>query len=139
MAPCNKPYTVKSDNPKMSSSVKPMKSYMGGGMVKSYQKGGVVKGDMPDLTGDGKITRADVLKGRGVFKDGGMIKSYQKGGMITSMTTRAQNPRAYPGQNEARQRRREREEMLIAEAEGKKMTRQTQQAYESSTGRKLPK
>ena len=25
----------------------------------------------PDLTGDGKVTRADVLKGRGVFARGG--------------------------------------------------------------------
>jgi len=32
-------------------------------------------GSFPDLTGDGKITRADVLKGRGVFKKGGMVKS----------------------------------------------------------------
>ena len=32
-----------------------------------------------DLTGDGKVTRADVLKGRGVFKAGG--KMYKKGGM----------------------------------------------------------
>jgi hypothetical protein len=31
----------------------------------------------PDLTGDGKITRADVLKGRGVFKKGGMTKSQE--------------------------------------------------------------
>jgi hypothetical protein len=30
---------------------------------------------MPDLTGDGKVTRADVLKGRGVFKKGGAVKS----------------------------------------------------------------
>lgn len=80
--PCNKPYSIQSSNPKMSGSVKP-KSYMGGGMIKSYEKGGVVKGGMPDLTGDGKVTRADVLKGRGVFKDGGMVKSYQKGGMIS--------------------------------------------------------
>ena len=28
----------------------------------------------PDLTGDGKVTRADVLKGRGVFKSGGIAK-----------------------------------------------------------------
>ena len=28
----------------------------------------------PDLTGDGKVTRADVLKGRGVFKHGGKSK-----------------------------------------------------------------
>ena len=31
------------------------------------------KGGMPDLTGDGKVTRADVLKGRGVFKEGGKV------------------------------------------------------------------
>ena len=29
------------------------------------------KKSFPDLTGDGKVTRADVLKGRGVFKEGG--------------------------------------------------------------------
>ena len=34
------------------------------------------EGKFPDLTGDGKVTRADVLKGRGVFKKGG-----KKGGM----------------------------------------------------------
>ena len=28
-------------------------------------------GKFPDLTGDGKVTRADVLKGRGVFQEGG--------------------------------------------------------------------
>ena len=27
----------------------------------------------PDLTGDGKVTQADILKGRGVFQDGGSI------------------------------------------------------------------
>ena len=27
----------------------------------------------PDLTGDGEVTRADVLKGRGVFKKGGAV------------------------------------------------------------------
>jgi hypothetical protein len=44
---------------------------------KSYKKGG----KFPDLTGDGKVTRADVLKGRGVFKEGGKMKMYKKGGM----------------------------------------------------------
>tara|TARA_R100000700_G_C3135993_1_gene119449 strand:- start:103 stop:780 length:678 start_codon:yes stop_codon:yes gene_type:complete len=29
------------------------------------------KEQFPDLTGDGKVTRADILKGRGVFQDGG--------------------------------------------------------------------
>ena len=27
--------------------------------------------EFPDLTGDGKVTQADVLKGRGVFNPGG--------------------------------------------------------------------
>ena len=29
--------------------------------------------DFPDLTGDEQVTRADVLKGRGVFKKGGKV------------------------------------------------------------------
>ena len=37
---------------------------------------GLAKGGkaFPDLTGDGKVTRDDVLKGRGVFKKGGQAK-----------------------------------------------------------------
>lgn len=42
---------------------------MPGKVVKKAKGGG-----FPDLTGDGKVTRADVLKGRGVFKKGGMAK-----------------------------------------------------------------
>jgi hypothetical protein len=42
---------------------------MSGKVVKKAKGGG-----FPDLTGDGKVTRADVLKGRGVFKKGGMAK-----------------------------------------------------------------
>jgi len=38
------------------------------GGIKKYAKGG-----FPDLTGDGKVTKADILKGRGVFKKGGSI------------------------------------------------------------------
>ena len=30
-------------------------------------------GKFPDLTGDGKVTQADVLKGRGVFQEGGQV------------------------------------------------------------------
>ena len=44
---------------------------------KNFAKGGKVKKDksFPDLTGDGKVTFKDVLKGRGVIKKkGGMIK-----------------------------------------------------------------
>ena len=34
----------------------------------------------PDLTGDGKVTRADVLKGRGVFAKGNMVRRNRGGG-----------------------------------------------------------
>ena len=56
------------------------------------------EGGMPDLTGDGKITRADVLKGRGVFKRGGNVpkfgprygfKRFAKGGSVSSASKRA--------------------------------------------------
>ena len=45
------------------------------------------KGKFPDLTGDGKVTKKDVLKGRGVpgMKNGGSImkkKGYAKGGKV---------------------------------------------------------
>jgi hypothetical protein len=38
---------------------------------KNYKKGG----KFPDLNKDGKITKADILKGRGVFAKGGKTKS----------------------------------------------------------------
>ena len=37
----------------------------------TMQKGG----KFPDLTGDGKVTRADILKGRGVFQEGGDVNN----------------------------------------------------------------
>ena len=47
------------------------------------KKGGKAK--FPDLTGDGKVTRADILKGRGVFKKGGSttFKDLKKKGVIS--------------------------------------------------------
>jgi len=58
---------------------------MGGyGKKMSYQPGGKkknAKGSFPDLTGDGKVTRADVLKGRGVFQKGG-----KKGGGMSGLS-----------------------------------------------------
>jgi len=45
-------------------------------------------GGMPDLTGDGKVTRADVLKGRGVFKHGGSVHKYAKGGVTRSSASK---------------------------------------------------
>ena len=35
----------------------------------------MAKKDFPDLTGDGKVTRADILKGRGVFQEGGGVET----------------------------------------------------------------
>jgi hypothetical protein len=34
--------------------------------------------EFPDLTGDGKTTQADILKGRGVFKKGGFINGFNQ-------------------------------------------------------------
>jgi len=48
---------------KMCSCGKPMGQCGCGGKMKKYKKGG-----FPDLTGDGKVTMADILKGRGVGK-----------------------------------------------------------------------
>ncbi len=53
-----------------------------GGMMEARKKGMGLKmangGDakFPDLTGDGKVTQKDILKGRGVegFKGGGAVK-----------------------------------------------------------------
>ena len=53
------------------------KQLRGTGIAK-VQRQSFKDGTFPDLTGDGKVTRADVLKGRGVFKKGGMSKSQKK-------------------------------------------------------------
>lgn len=61
-----------------------MKAKMGG--VMKYKAGG----KFPDLTGDGKVTQADVLKGRGVkaAKMGGKMKAYKNGGKIDGCAMR---------------------------------------------------
>ena len=53
------------------------------------KKGGRAKKKFPDLTGDGKVTQADILKGRGVFKKGGGVKQAIK--TITSPITHLRN------------------------------------------------
>jgi hypothetical protein len=47
-------------------------------------------GKLPDLTGDGKVTRADVLKGRGVkgFAKGGSTASKRADGCATKGKTK---------------------------------------------------
>ena len=47
------------------------------------KKGGRAK-KFPDLTGDGKVTQADILKGRGVFGAGGGVRGSTKGSDIYS-------------------------------------------------------
>jgi hypothetical protein len=47
------------------------------------KKGGRAK-KFPDLTGDGKVTQADILKGRGVFGVGGGVRGSTKGSDIYS-------------------------------------------------------
>ena len=98
----------KSEPRPMAKKEKMPKKMMGGGMMKSkmgtkggamggkkkppgYKEGKTVGGKFPDLTGDGKVTKKDVLKGRGVpgFKKGGMKPKgaaagggYKKGGKV---------------------------------------------------------
>jgi|TARA_R110002020_G_scaffold473287_1_gene702351 hypothetical protein len=64
----------------MKSKMSSKGGKMGGKMAPGYKKGGAA---FPDLTGDGKVTQKDILKGRGVsgMKKGGMAKKgYSKGG-----------------------------------------------------------
>ena len=86
--PLVKPKPIKTSKKKLKpKSV--TKAAKGGMMKKGYKMGGMMKkgykagGKMPDLTGDNKVTQADVLKGRGAFKAGGMMKKgYKKGGKV---------------------------------------------------------
>jgi hypothetical protein len=56
-----------------------------------YKDGGKVEGKFPDLTGDGKVTKKDILKGRGVkgMMGGGMVK-YKDGGKVDAKGQGAQ-------------------------------------------------
>jgi hypothetical protein len=62
---------------KSTMSTSGMKKMNYGGMSK-MQSGGSKK--FPDLTGDGKVTKADILKGRGVIKKYGGVRKAQMGG-----------------------------------------------------------
>jgi hypothetical protein len=43
-------------------------------MKAAGKKPKMAKGGFPDLNNDGKVTKADILKGRGVLKKGGAVK-----------------------------------------------------------------
>jgi hypothetical protein len=61
--------------------IRPRPAFKGGGIAErglgaAFAKGGKA---FPDLTGDGKVTFKDILKGRGAIKKkGGMIKKGKK-------------------------------------------------------------
>ena len=75
---------------------KAKKSPMSSGSMKKMNYGGMSKmksggSKFPDLTGDGKVTRADILKGRGVIKYGGTARKAQMGGMTPSNVSKSPN------------------------------------------------
>ena len=65
---------------------KMMKKAMGGYAMKA--KSGK---SFPDLTGDGKVTKADILKGRGVIKNGGNMKKAKAGATLKAKGVTASN------------------------------------------------
>ena len=76
--------------------------------------------DFPDLNNDGKVTRADILKGRGVegFKKGGMQSGgtvYEDGRVMDQQTMK--NQKAYENyereQSDAQRRLEERDKSMI--------------------------
>ena len=64
----DKPKSIKDKivDPKKKKRLEELRKDLG------MKKGGKAK--FPDLTGDGKVTQADILKGRGVFRKGGASK-----------------------------------------------------------------
>jgi hypothetical protein len=61
-----------------------------GGTRQTFGKGG----KFPDLTGDGKTTLADILKGRGVFAKGGVMggNPFKEGGELPGEFSHKSNP-----------------------------------------------
>lgn len=56
--------------------------------VGAFKKGGKA---FPDLTGDGKVTKADILKGRGVLKKGGKAHKFGGGDVVGDNPVSVQN------------------------------------------------
>ena len=55
--------------------IRPRPEFKGGGIATRGTGVALKDGGFPDLTGDGKVTFKDILKGRGAIKKkGGMIK-----------------------------------------------------------------
>lgn len=107
---CTKAYTVTSNNPKMSGSVKP-KSYMGGGMIKSYQKGGLVTPNRPNNRPKAQQTPPPPPKGMSREE---MQRRVAEKSKATAAT---------------------REAAMVREQRYKEMERKTNEAYKRATGR----
>ena len=77
----NKVKEKRADKKLDSKTIARRDKYYGGGMMKTKGMKAGGKTNFPDLTGDGEVTRKDILKGRGVrgMKTGGMMKT--KGSM----------------------------------------------------------
>ncbi len=71
--------SVKPSQKGLSKLPKEVRNKMG------YMKDGGKAKKFPDLTGDGKVTRADVLKGRGVFANGGDANRKVKNKILKQM------------------------------------------------------
>ena len=63
-----------------------------------YMKDGGKAKKFPDLTGDGKVTRADILKGRGVFASGGDANRKVKNKILKQMFKSQKEFFKIPGQ-----------------------------------------
>ena len=73
--PMPKPYSLEEKKKEMQrKDAEKIKEFMSKPGVKTKLKPMLKKGGFPDLNKDGKITKADILKGRGVFKKGGEPK-----------------------------------------------------------------
>lgn len=81
--------------------------------------------NFPDLTGDGRVTRADVLKGRGVFKHGGSVRKMARGGALPKGP---QGPRRSPQQTRSAQKQRD----ILQQMRDDEMSRRTREAYEEA-------
>ena len=75
--------------------------------AEKFKKQPLANGGLPDLTGDGKVTQADVLKGRGVFAEGSLLIAREKYGLGSAVkkaiskaiqSSKSSSKEAYPGE-----------------------------------------
>jgi hypothetical protein len=92
-----------------STNVKKAIAFDYTGKKQKYKTGGMAKAKsgkkFPDLTGDGKVTKADVLKGRGVIKNGGNLKKAFNGTTtVAQRASRAARPMPSPASDRRKSR-----------------------------------